>query len=139
MMRAPATAAAVAASGWPVRELQGHAPFEPSIWMFDHGDLTWLHNRSMNECFLSLDLLVSPTPAALGAALRPLVQRPGFEDRSENEDRIAWAWPADGNRRMVLTIYLVPPSPGRTLGAGRQRVSLQLTREPVPTAGPERK
>jgi hypothetical protein len=130
--------AAIAESRWAVRQVNAQNWEGPSIWEFDHGTLQWFHNPSMNACILSLDSLVSPTPAALGAALRPFVRRPGFQDRSVQQDRIVWTWPADGTHRMVLTIELVPPSPGRTFGAGRQRVSLDLVRESTSATGQNR-
>ena len=131
-------AAAVAASGWPVRGLQGHGPYEPSIWILNHGQLMWLHNRSMNACLLNLDSLVSPTPAALGAALRPIVQRPGFVVVPDNEAEFSWAWPGDPGYRMVLKIWNDPPIPGRTYGPGRQAITLSFAREPIPAPGANR-
>lgn len=130
--------AAIAASGWSVRQVHAQDWEGPSIWEFDHGNLQWFHIRSMNACFLGLDSLVSPTPSALGAALRPFVRPPGLVDRSEGQDRILWTWPVDGNRQMVLTIEVVPASPGRSFGAGRQRVSLRLAREPISATGQNR-
>lgn len=130
--------AAIAASGWSVRQVNAQNWEGPSYWEFDHGDLTWFHIRTMNACFLGLDSLVSPTPAALAAAIRPFVRPPGLVDRSESQDRIVWAWPADGNRQMVLTIEGIPASPGRTFGAGRQPVSLRLAREPIAATGQNR-
>ena len=129
---------AIAATGWSVRQVHAQDWEGPSIWAFDHGDLTWFHIRQMNACFLGLDSLVSPTPVALAAALRPFVQRPDLENLGESRDRIAWAWPADGDHRMVLTIEVVPASPGRSFGAGRQRVSLRLARESMSAAGQRR-
>ena len=123
--------AAISASGWPLRQVHAQDWEGPSIWRFDHGELTWFHNRSMNECFLSLDSLVAPTPAALGTALRPQVRTHGFEDRTERDDEVVLAWPSRDSRRMVLTIYVVPASPGRTYGPGRQAVSLHLDRQPI--------
>jgi hypothetical protein len=131
-------AAAVAASGWPVREMRVDTPGEPSVWRFDHGQMHWLPMRSKSECFLTLDSLVAPTPTALSTALRPFVQRADFQVLTEEEGRVVWAWPAGGNRRVVLTIHAVPASPGRTYGAGRQPVSLQITREPMPAASADR-
>jgi hypothetical protein len=128
-------AAAVTASGWPVRDLQGHGPYEPSIWIFDHGRLQWLHSRSMNQCFLSLDSPVAPTPAALGTAFGPVLRRPGFQQRTGSENEAVLTWPAGGDQQMVLTIYVVPPSPGHVRGGDRQPITLQLAREPIPAPG----
>lgn len=130
--------AAIAESRWAVRQVNAQDWEGPSIWEFDHGTLQWFHTPSMNACILSLDSLVSPTPAALGAALRPFVRRSGFQDRSVQQDRIVWTWPADGAHRMVLTIEIDPPSAGRSFGAGRQRVSLRLAREPISATGQNR-
>jgi hypothetical protein len=130
--------AAIAASGWALRQVNAQNWEGPSIWEFDHGNLTWFHIRTMNACILHLDSLVSPTPAALAAALRPFVQRPGLEVRSEGQERIVWALPAEGDHRMVLTIEVVPASPGRTFGARRQRVALDYARESMSAAGQRR-
>ena len=130
--------AAIAGSGWPLRQTHAQDWEGPSVWEFDHGWLNWFHIRQMNACILNLDSQVSPTPAALAAALRPLVQRQGFEDRSEDQDPVVWAWPADGNHHMLLTIRTDRPEPGRSLGPGRQRVSLSVAREPNTAAGQNR-
>ena len=129
---------AIAATGWSVRQVHAQDWEGPSIWEFENGDVYWFHIRSMNACILHLDSLVSPTPAALSAALRPFVQRPGLEVRSEGQERIVWALPAEGDHRMVLTIEVVPASPGRTFGAGRQRVAIDYARESLTAAGQNR-
>ena len=128
--------AAVAASGWRVLEMYVDDPWEPPFWRFDHGSLTWIP-RPQTMCSLGLDSLVSPTPAALGAALRPAAERSGFEITVEEANRIVWTRPAGGNRRMVLMIEVIPPDRGRTRGAGRQAVSLYLSSETIPAARPE--
>jgi hypothetical protein len=129
--------AAVAASGWPILEMYVDDPMEPPFWRFDHGSLIWIP-RPETHCVLGLDSLVSPTPAALGAALRPTVQRLGFQISAEDANRIVWTRPIASNRRMVLMIEVVPPDRGRTRGPGRQAVSLDLSSETMPAAGPQR-
>jgi hypothetical protein len=132
----PRMTAVVAASGWPVLEMYSETRLDPQYWRFDHGDLLWIP-RPETRCSLGLDSLVSPTPAALGAALRPAVQRSGFEMSAEDANRIVWTRPAGGDRRMVLMIEVIPPDRGRTRGEGRQAVSLSLSSETIPAARPQ--
>ena len=127
-----AFAAAVASSGWPLRQEHAQGEDGPSRWRFDHGDLTQFRLSQTSLCALSLDSLVSPTPAALRAALGPLLQRQGYTVTSELNAEAGWSRPSGTGFRSVLTITIVPASEGRTYGAGRQAVTISFARERIP-------
>lgn len=132
--------ASLASSGWPAVKTQSEGRntdggLMPTAWRLDHGELVLMTTPPMPICTLALRSDVAPRISTLQAALLQAFVPPDREAFREDADGGAWGWPDRPGFQEVLTITVIPPSPGEPQGPKRQGVSINLSVEPNPGPG----
>jgi hypothetical protein len=101
---------ALQSTGWEVVRLQSANAASPiNGWQVDHGQLYQSlaevgRGQRLIDCHIALDPVVSPSVAAMRAALRPLIRDPSLRAPSGDGQQVRWRWRPRPDAENELTV-----------------------------------